>query len=71
LSFSQGACLGAIVTILQAAGDKRFENLKFAILAAGYKSRTEQHQQLYTNTKVNIPTLHEWYYNIYYSLYNL
>jgi len=59
LSFSQGACLGAIVTILQAAGDKRFENLKFAILAAGYKSRTEQHQQLYTNTKVNIPTLHE------------
>jgi predicted esterase len=59
LSFSQGACLGAIITILQAAGDKRFENLKFAILAAGYKSRTEQHQKLYTNNnKVNIPTLH-------------
>ena len=30
----------------------------FAILAAGYKSRTEQHQHFYENLQVDFPTLH-------------
>ena len=54
LSFSQGACLGAILCILKQQGDARFANFNFAIIAAGYRSRTEQHQHFY---KVSISGL--------------
>ena len=49
LSFSQGACLGAILCQLKQRGDKRFQNFNFAILAAGYRSRTEQHQKFFSS----------------------
>ena len=47
LSFSQGACLGAIICILKERGDQRFANFNFAILGAGYRSRTVQHEKFY------------------------
>ena len=50
LSFSQGACFAAILCCLKEKGDARFQNFNFAIIAAGYRSRTEQHQQFF---KVN------------------
>lgn len=47
LSFSQGACLGGILSILKERGDERFINFNFAIIAAGYRSRTIQHAGFY------------------------
>ena len=47
LSFSQGACFAAILCCLKESGDARFQNFNFAIIGAGYRSRTEQHQQFF------------------------
>lgn len=59
LSFSQGACLASVICMLKAKGDERFQDFGFAIIAAGYRSRTEQHQSYYSKeSKIEFPTLH-------------
>ena len=47
LSFSQGACLAAILCCLKEKGDERFQGFDFAIIGAGYKSRQSQHAKYY------------------------
>ncbi|XP_068690976.1 esterase OVCA2-like isoform X2 [Montipora foliosa] len=52
--FSQGSCLLSILCALREQG---FLHFKFAILVAGFKSRSSMHSVYYT-TRINIPTLH-------------
>ncbi|XP_029467883.1 esterase OVCA2 isoform X2 [Rhinatrema bivittatum] len=56
LGFSQGAALGAILCALKQRGDSRFP-FHFAILVAGFKSRSVEHQGYYQDL-ISVPTLH-------------
>ncbi|XP_030041803.1 esterase OVCA2 [Microcaecilia unicolor] len=56
LGFSQGAALGAILCALKSQEDHRFP-FHFAILVAGFKSRSAEHQGYYQDT-IKVPTLH-------------
>nr|CAB3264605.1 esterase OVCA2 [Phallusia mammillata] len=57
LAFSQGAALLGIICCLKEKGDERFQNFKFAILVAGYKSRQTEHGGMYVE-RISTPTLH-------------
>lgn len=54
LGFSQGACFLSILCALREQGDLQF---KFAILVAGFKSRSTSHG-VYYSTQIKFPTLH-------------
>merc|ERR1711935_37385 len=54
LAFSQGACLAAILCSIK---NKRNLSFHWAILAAGYRSRTDQHAHYYLD-EIYVPTLH-------------
>ncbi|KAM4797007.1 esterase OVCA2 [Rhinophrynus dorsalis] len=56
LGFSQGAALVAMICSLKQQGDTRFQ-FNFAVLVAGFKSRSCEHQQYYQEPIV-IPSLH-------------
>lgn len=55
LGFSQGACLVSILCMMQEAQKKKW--FKFAVLFAGFKSRSSNHDRYY-NQKTIIPSLH-------------
>lgn len=57
LAFSQGSALLSIICALKENKDTRFENFKFAIFVAGFKSQQTTHQ-IYYETQINIPSLH-------------
>ncbi|XP_076820089.1 esterase OVCA2-like isoform X1 [Clavelina lepadiformis] len=57
IAFSQGACLLSIICSLKEKGDERFQNLKFAVFFAGFKSRQSQHK-CYYEVPITIPSLH-------------
>ncbi|XP_069471457.1 esterase OVCA2 [Ambystoma mexicanum] len=56
LGFSQGAALVAMLCALKQRGDQRFP-FDFAILVAGFKSRSTEHQDFYKEP-IDVPTLH-------------
>ncbi|NXE30235.1 OVCA2 Esterase, partial [Ardeotis kori] len=56
LGFSQGAALAAMVCALRARGDPRFP-VAFAILVAGFASRSPAHGHFYRDP-IALPTLH-------------
>ena len=57
VSFSQGASLLSIICGLKQEGDSRFQDFKFAVFFAAFKSRQNQHQKYYKQ-KIDIPSLH-------------
>ncbi|NXX99701.1 OVCA2 Esterase, partial [Centropus bengalensis] len=57
LGFSQGAALAAMVCALRARGDHRFHTVAFAILVAGFASRSPAHSHFYREP-IALPTLH-------------
>ncbi|KAG8450785.1 hypothetical protein GDO86_003159 [Hymenochirus boettgeri] len=56
LGFSQGAALVAILCSLKQQGDTRFQ-FDFALLFAGFKSRSNDHNQYYDQL-ISVPSLH-------------
>ncbi|OCT91088.1 esterase OVCA2 [Xenopus laevis] len=56
LGFSQGAALVAIICALKQHGDPRF-HFNFAILVAGFKSRSSEHTKHYQQPNT-VPSLH-------------
>ncbi|XP_018413155.1 PREDICTED: esterase OVCA2 [Nanorana parkeri] len=56
LGFSQGAALVAMICALKQRGDPRFQ-FDFAILVAGFKSRSTEHAEFYQQP-ITIPSLH-------------
>jgi len=54
--FSQGATMAAHICALRDQPDSPFK-FKFALLCAGFKSKSTQHQKYYTNT-IHCPSLH-------------
>ena len=57
ISFSQGSSMLSLVCTLKEEGDPRFQDFKFAIFVAGFKSRQIQHQKFYEKT-ITTPSLH-------------
>ncbi|CAD5122554.1 DgyrCDS10968 [Dimorphilus gyrociliatus] len=57
LGFSQGASMVSLILSLQTLQKEPSFQFKFAILVAGFKSKSVQHASLY-ETKIDIPTLH-------------
>ncbi|XP_075445413.1 esterase OVCA2 [Ascaphus truei] len=56
LGFSQGAALVAMLCALKQRGDTRFQ-FDFAVLVAGFKSRSSQHEEYYREP-IAVPSLH-------------
>ena len=56
LGFSQGAAMLGLICVLQQRKQLSY-NFKFAIIVAGFRSRSEQHQEYYDDI-IDIPTLH-------------
>nr|XP_056721366.1 esterase OVCA2 [Euleptes europaea] len=56
LGFSQGAALAALICALKQRGDLHFQ-FDFAILIAGFKSRSLDHQSYYQEP-IQVPSLH-------------
>ncbi|XP_059168561.1 esterase OVCA2-like [Physella acuta] len=55
LGFSQGACLVSMLCMMQQQEGKNW--FKFAVLVAGFKSRSSNHD-VYYSTRSHIPSLH-------------
>jgi hypothetical protein len=60
-AFSQGACLGSILSQISSTNNEKYNfiRFKFAILIAGFKSGQLMHDIYYDlDNKINIPSLH-------------
>jgi len=57
LAFSQGASFLSMICSLRDMNDARFQNFRFAILVAGFKSRQTSHK-LYYEKCITIPSFH-------------
>lgn len=55
LAFSQGAAFAALLLARLATGPCPF---RFVILVAGFKSGQEQHQSMYKDLQLDLPSLH-------------
>ena len=57
LAFSQGASFLSIICSLKEMNDARFQNFRFAMFVAGFKSRQSSHK-VYYEQLVQLPTFH-------------